>query len=211
MRSIRCLSRRRLALRIPSNYKSARKLLKTSNKRGKSSTLILNRLSVGKKPTSSWTNLWKVGITVEWLKLIASTEELRKKKRRSESRSTDSMTNKLSKIMMLKNLHQKKIRKLTPPNKMPKRKPNLKRNERSVQMLMKKLKTLKPLSQVLITVSRLWRPTMVEIETIMSLQPKFSLKTKKKKSQNSSIKDLSPRSRSLQWTSLISTLMWMRR
>ena len=217
MRSIRCLSRRRLALRIPSNYKSARKLLKTSNKRGKSSTLILNRLSVGKKQTSSWTNLWKVGITVEWLKLIEYTEELRKKKRRSESRSTDSMTNKLSKIMMLKNLHQKKKRKLRPINKsnnlkkMPRRKPNLKRNERSVQMLMKKLKTLKPLSQVLITASRPWQPTMVEIETIMSLQPKFSLKTKKKKSQNSSIKDLSPRSRSLQWTSLISTLMWMRR
>ena len=114
------------------------------------------------------------------------------------------MTNKLSKIMMLKNLHRKKVRKLRPLNKsnnlnkMPRRKPNLKRNERSVQMLMKKLKTLKPLSQVLITVSRLWRPTMVEIETIMSLQPKFSLKTKKKKSQNSSITDLSPRSRSLQ-------------
>ena len=114
------------------------------------------------------------------------------------------MTNKLSKIMMMNKLHRKKLRKLRPLNKtnnlnkMPKRKLNLKRNERSVQMLMKKLKTLKPLSQVLITASRLWHPTMEEIEMIMSQQLKFSLKTKKKKSQKSSIKDPSLRSRSLQ-------------
>ena len=114
------------------------------------------------------------------------------------------MMNKLSKIMIMMKILSLKLRKMRPLNKnnnlnkMLKRKLNLKRNERSVQMLMKKLKTLKPLSQVLITASRPWRPTMVEIETIMSLQPKFSLKTKKKKSQNSSIKDLSPRSRSLQ-------------
>ena len=114
------------------------------------------------------------------------------------------MMNKLSKIMMLKNLNQKKIRRLRPLNKtnhlnkMPRRKPNLKRNERSVQMLMKKLKTQKPLSLVLIMASRLWRPTMVEIEMIMSLLLKFSLVTKKKKSHNSSIRDLSPKSRNLQ-------------
>ena len=56
VRSIRCQSRHRPALKIPSSNKSARKLLKTLKKRGKSSTLILNRLSVVKRPTSLWTN-----------------------------------------------------------------------------------------------------------------------------------------------------------
>ena len=56
VRSIKCQSRRRPALKIPSSNKSARKLLKTLKKRGKSSTLILKRLSVVKRPTSLWTN-----------------------------------------------------------------------------------------------------------------------------------------------------------
>ena len=94
-------------------------------------------------------------------------------------------------------------------NKMLRRKQNLRRNERSVRMLMKKSKTLKPLSQVLIMASRPWRPTMAETKTIMSLQLISSLK---KKRLNWLIKVPSRRSRSpLRWISSISTLMWMRR
>ena len=125
------------------------------------------------------------------------------------------MTNKSSTVMKLKILHLKLLRKMRLPrplkktknnNKMPKRKLNLKRKRRFVQMLMKKLRTVKPLSQVLITASMLWRATMVETEMIMSLQLTINLKTKKKKNQNSSIKDHSPRSRNQRWTSSISTL-----
>ena len=216
VRSIRCQSRHRPALKIPSSNKSARKLLKTLKKRGKSSTLILNRLSVVKRPTSLWTNSWKVGTTIEWMKLIASTEKLRKKRRKSERWVTDLMMNKLSKIMM--KILSLKLWKMRPPNKnnnlnkMLKRKLNLKRNERSVQMLMKKLKILKPLSQVLIMALKRWRHTMVEIEMIMSPLLIINLKTKKKKSQNSSTKDLSRRSKNhLRWTSLISTSMLMKK
>ena len=126
--------------------------------------------------------------------------------------------NNLSTIMRLKILHQKLLRKMrlprlinktNHPSKMLKRKLNQKRKRRSVQMLMKKLRTGKPLSQVLIMVSRPWRTTMA-IEMIMSLQLTISLKTKKKKSQNSSIKVLNPRSRSQRWTSSISTLRLQR-
>ena len=111
------------------------------------------------------------------------------------------MMNKLSKIMM--KILSLKLRKMRPLNKnnnlnkMLKRKLNLKRNERSVQMLMKKLKILKPLSQVLIMALKLWRHTMVEIEMIMSPLLIINLKTKKKKSQNLSTKDLSRRSKNL--------------
>ena len=93
------------------------------------------------------------------------------------------MMNKSSKIM-LKILHQelrkmKLLSKTNHHNKMLRRKQNLRRNERSVRMLMKKSKTLKPLSQVLIMASRPWRPTMVETKTIMSLQLISSLKKKR--------------------------------